>query len=166
MKRAIVVGGGGAKGAYAVGAVKHLKRELGINFDIVVGTSTGALMAPLIVADEVEQLEEFYTTLTGPDIIKENSDADVLGGSFYSTKPLHNLLKRVITNELAEKIVASPTQCVVSAVNLNNANLVYFHTGEPPEYRMDDHVEFRKVEGRNRLIFGVLASASIPIMMT
>lgn len=42
MKRAIVLSGGGAKGAYQIGVWKAI-RELGIDYDIVTGTSIGAL---------------------------------------------------------------------------------------------------------------------------
>ena len=48
-KAALVLSGGGAKGAFAVGVVKHLflaYRETGW-FAITGGTSTGALIAPM-----------------------------------------------------------------------------------------------------------------------
>ena len=48
MKTAIVLSGGGAKGAYQVGVWKAL-RKLGINYDIVTGTSVGALNGVLMV---------------------------------------------------------------------------------------------------------------------
>ena len=40
MKRALVLGGGGSKGAYELGVWRALD-ELGISFDIVTGTSIG-----------------------------------------------------------------------------------------------------------------------------
>ena len=48
-KTALVISGGGAKGAFAVGVIKHLcstYRETGW-FDVVGGTSTGALISPM-----------------------------------------------------------------------------------------------------------------------
>ncbi len=48
MKRAIVLSGGGAKGAYQMGVWKAIKK-LGISYDIVTGTSVGALNAALMV---------------------------------------------------------------------------------------------------------------------
>lgn len=42
MKRAIVLGGGGAKGSYQIGVWKAL-RKLRVKYDIVTGTSVGAL---------------------------------------------------------------------------------------------------------------------------
>ncbi len=51
MKRALALCGGGSKGSYEMGAWTAL-RELGINFDIVCGTSIGALNAVMVVQDE------------------------------------------------------------------------------------------------------------------
>ena len=48
MKRAVVLSGGGAKGAYEIGVWKALRR-LSINYDIVCGTSVGALNGVLMV---------------------------------------------------------------------------------------------------------------------
>lgn len=48
MKRAIVLSGGGGKGAYQIGFWKAL-RELGITYDIVTGTSIGALNGAFMV---------------------------------------------------------------------------------------------------------------------
>ena len=46
--RAIVLAGGGSKGAYEIGVWKAL-RKLHISYDIVTGTSVGALNAALMV---------------------------------------------------------------------------------------------------------------------
>ena len=54
MKVAIVLGGGGSKGAYQVGAWRAL-RELGIKYDMVTGTSIGALNGALMVLGDYEK---------------------------------------------------------------------------------------------------------------
>lgn len=46
--RAIVLSGGGAKGAYQIGVWKAL-RKLNIHYDIVTGTSVGALNGAFMV---------------------------------------------------------------------------------------------------------------------
>ena len=48
MKRAIVLSGGGAKGAYQIGVWKAL-RKLKIDYSIVTGTSVGALNGAFLV---------------------------------------------------------------------------------------------------------------------
>ena len=52
MKRAICLSGGGAKGAYQIGVFLALKR-LGIKYDIVTGTSVGALNGVLFVQNDL-----------------------------------------------------------------------------------------------------------------
>ena len=49
--RAIVLSGGGAKGAYELGVWKALK-ELNITYDIVTGTSVGALNGAFMVQND------------------------------------------------------------------------------------------------------------------
>ena len=49
MKRAIVLAGGGAKGSYHFGFWKAI-RELGIDFQIVTGSSVGALNGAMMAS--------------------------------------------------------------------------------------------------------------------
>ena len=60
MKRALVLSGGGAKGAYELGVWKAL-RKLDIDINIVTGTSIGALNAAMIVQnDYLRCLKNWY----------------------------------------------------------------------------------------------------------
>jgi predicted acylesterase/phospholipase RssA len=68
MKRALVLGGGGSKGAYQAGAIKALN-ELGISFDIVVGTSIGALNGCLVAQQDYQLLQEIWDQVTVNDVI-------------------------------------------------------------------------------------------------
>lgn len=63
MKKALVLCGGGAKGAYHVGCIKAL-RELNITFDIVCGTSIGAMNGLLMVQQDYEALENLWKNMT------------------------------------------------------------------------------------------------------
>lgn len=54
MKRAICLSGGGAKGAYQIGVLKGLKK-LNIKYDIVTGTSVGALNGILYVQNDLRK---------------------------------------------------------------------------------------------------------------
>ena len=49
-KTGLVLGGGGARGCYEIGAWKALD-EAGIHFDVVAGTSIGALVGAIYTAD-------------------------------------------------------------------------------------------------------------------
>lgn len=52
-KTALVLGGGGSRGAYEIGVWQAL-RELGIKLDIVCGTSVGSINGAVIVQDEFD----------------------------------------------------------------------------------------------------------------
>jgi len=73
-KRALVLSGGGAKGAFTAGVVKYLMVEFGLNFDLVVGTSTGALIAPLVASQDIANLIHFYENVEQQDILKDRPD--------------------------------------------------------------------------------------------
>jgi len=68
MKRALVLSGGGAKGSWSGGVIEYLNKELKLEWDIVVGTSTGSLLSPLSSIGEIERLKEAYTTVTNKSI--------------------------------------------------------------------------------------------------
>ena len=44
MKKALVISGGGSKGAFAGGVAEYLLKEKKNTYDIFLGTSTGSLM--------------------------------------------------------------------------------------------------------------------------
>ena len=70
MKRALVISGGGSKGAFAVGVIKQLaQRYPTLFFDIYVGTSTGSLIVPLAAIGEIGLLEKIYTTQSKGTIV-------------------------------------------------------------------------------------------------
>lgn len=59
-KRALILAGGGTKGIYQIGAIEALK-DLGLyDFDMILGTSVGALNAVLLVQNEFDRLLEMY----------------------------------------------------------------------------------------------------------
>ena len=75
MKTAIVLSGGGAKGAYQIGVWKALKK-LNINYDIVTGTSVGALNGVMMVQKDYKVALEFW---------KKISYEKIFGKDFYKT---------------------------------------------------------------------------------
>ena len=63
MTRAIVLSGGGAKGAYQVGVWRALRR-LGINYDIVTGTSIGAINGLMMVQKEFHKTYFLWSNIS------------------------------------------------------------------------------------------------------
>ena len=67
MKKAIALGGGGAKGYAHLGVLKALK-ELDIHFDIVTGTSIGSFVGAVYAGGGIEKLEEISLKINIADL--------------------------------------------------------------------------------------------------
>lgn len=63
MKRALVLCGGGSRGAYEIGAWQAL-RELGVRLDGVYGTSIGALNAALVARGDLEAARRIWKNIS------------------------------------------------------------------------------------------------------
>ncbi|ULC58385.1 patatin-like phospholipase family protein [Flaviramulus sp. BrNp1-15] len=66
--RALVISGGGSKGAFAGGVAQYLIENKGKEYDILIGTSTGSLLVSHLALKEVEKIKEVYTNVTQNDI--------------------------------------------------------------------------------------------------
>ncbi len=71
-KRALVISGGGSKGAFGGGVVEYLMMEKNRDYDLLIGTSTGNLLVPLISIKAFDKLYGGYTNVTQKDIFKIN----------------------------------------------------------------------------------------------
>jgi len=165
--RALVISGGGSKGAFAVGALKFLMQDRGLDFDLLAGTSTGALIAPLLAAQgkgALAALEEEYTTVKTGDIIDGSPVLRVLAGkpSLYGSGPLRKRIEKRITDAVYQALSSSPKRMAVTTVDLRDGRLVYFQTGAPAIPSDDTVVQ---VTSREQLVNAIHSSASIPFSM-
>lgn len=69
---ALVLGGGGAKGSYEVGAIAAL-RELGIEAGSVYGVSIGALNAAMYAQGDMEKAEALWSSIRLSDLLSPES---------------------------------------------------------------------------------------------
>lgn len=69
----IVLEGGGAKGAYQVGAWRALK-EAGVKIKGIAGTSVGALNGAMMCMDDLEQAEKLWSNLTYSKVMDVDDD--------------------------------------------------------------------------------------------
>jgi NTE family protein len=120
-RAAIVLSGGGAKGAFQVGALDQLVYKYNVKPKIVVGTSTGAIQALAVAQDEVARLVELWSGIKGNnDIYKERAGiAGALFGakSLYDTGPLKRLLKKFYD---PAKVAASGVELRLGVVSLQS----------------------------------------------
>ena len=99
MKRAIALGAGGARGAYQIGAWKAL-RELGVDYDIVVGSSIGSVNGVAMVQDDYDLALDLWKNISVDKIFAGDVDLDfepqdIIG----STGKLVSLLINILTNK-------------------------------------------------------------------
>lgn len=71
--RGLVLEGGGAKGAYHIGAYKALK-EMGVEIDGVAGTSVGALNGAMIAQEDIDRAYELWNNMTYSRVINANDE--------------------------------------------------------------------------------------------
>ena len=125
-KRLLVVSGGGARGAWGVGVLSELVKRQG-GYQAVFGTSTGSLMAPLILLQDMDTLAAAYTQVTqssifnkSPFTVKYNaSTGTVTTGfnlravlrfifgkkTFGESKNLLNLIHHFLTRERYDSLI-------------------------------------------------------------
>lgn len=80
MKRALVLSGGGAKGAYQIGVWKAL-RKLKIDFQIVTGTSVGALNGTFMVQNDYFKAKRMWKNMSfhfvfDDDVLKQYNNCE------------------------------------------------------------------------------------------
>ena len=68
-KKALVLAGGGTRGSYQNGAIHALRRLGQDDWDIVTGTSIGALNAVLVVQKDYREMDRLWSTLTQDRIV-------------------------------------------------------------------------------------------------
>lgn len=90
MKRAIVLSGGGAKGAYQIGFWKAI-RQLEIDYDIVTGTSIGALNGAFMVQGDYSNAFKLWHTMDYEKVLDSGID-----GSFYSSKGKKKVIMKYV----------------------------------------------------------------------
>jgi NTE family protein len=127
MKKALILSGGGARGAFQVGVWKYLQ-EISWIPDLICGTSIGAINAAAIGSGmSVERLAELWRTHNRSEIYRLKSLhflRSALRGkplkSVLDTAPLRAMLTR---NLDIEALRHSPMEIIISAVHLATGRL-------------------------------------------
>lgn len=111
MKRALVLGGGGAKGAFQVGALEYLIEVKEYKFDVIAGVSVGALNGTMLAMHRFDQLKEIWRSISNSKVYSGGLNPGTLIAmalfgkkSIYSNQPLWEMLKFYLTKESLAKI--------------------------------------------------------------
>lgn len=126
MKRALVLSGGGAKGAYQLGVLRKWMLEDGRDYDILCGVSVGALNVSVLSQAPLGKPEAAFTKLLSMWDRVENRSiwkhwllpyVGVLWNrSVFNSEPLHDWVRKELN---IQDIRASGREVRVGAVNLN-----------------------------------------------
>ena len=160
MKKALVISGGGSKGAFAGGVAQYLMKKENREYDLFLGTSTGSLMVSHLALDMLDELKHLYTNVnqstifnSNPFKIKKVSGEKVINinhfgmlrnflkgrKTFGESKNLRRLIKRNVTKEMFEKIKERNKEIVVTVSNLT-ANQIEYKSSNDCTY--DDFVDW------------------------
>jgi len=96
-KTALVLSGGGSRGAYQAGVWQAL-RELGLPIHMVVGTSVGAINGAAIAQDAFYEAQDLWRQLETTQVF-DFSQAIQHGGANYTS------LKTLLSEKLSEDLI-------------------------------------------------------------
>jgi len=144
--RALVISGGGSKGAFGGGVAQYLLQEKMHKYDILIGSSTGSLLIPHLALGKVDKIYGAYTKVEmdkifdiNPFVVKEKDGMDVvtinhfnvllqfLKGkrTFGESHKLLNYIKETFTEEEFYQLKDSFCDIVVTVTNLSKNDVEY-----------------------------------------
>ena len=144
--RALVISGGGSKGAFAGGVAAHLTKVQNKEYDIFVGSSTGSLLLTHLAANDIDKLHHVYTNVNQKSIfslnpfkVQKKDGREYVSINFLNTivqfikkkrtfgesKNLRKLIANKITKEEFLQVKKSGKDVVVTVSNLTRNNVEY-----------------------------------------
>lgn len=142
-KTALVLSGGGSRGAYQIGAWRALE-ELGWEFDMVVGVSVGSLNGSMVAQDERFLAEKLWRELETDhifDVDKNATTADFALEFIKQGGAGTNKLKEFVEEHLdEEKIRNSKMDFGLLTVEFPNLKPHYMWKDDIPKGKMSDFV--------------------------
>lgn len=144
--RALVISGGGSKGAYAGGVAHYLIRHQKTKYDLFLGTSTGSLLLPHLALGDVNKLYQIYTSVNQKSIfsldpfrVQRKGNREFVGINYFNSllqfikrkrtfgesKNLLKTIKKNFTEPEFTEVKSTVGDIVVTVSNLTT-NLVEY----------------------------------------
>ncbi|WNH10159.1 patatin-like phospholipase family protein [Thalassobellus suaedae] len=144
--KALVISGGGSKGAYAGGVAQYLMQEKGNDYDMFLGTSTGSLLVPHLAAGKIDKIQQVFTNVNqynifsvNPFVIRKKGDREYVSIDFLNSlwqfikmkrtfgesKALRRYIKKHFTIEEYNLIKTTKHDVVVTVSNLSKNRVEY-----------------------------------------
>lgn len=144
--RALVISGGGSKGAYAGGVAQYLMEREKHNYDIFLGTSTGSLLIPHLAAGKIGKLYDIFTNVQqhdifsiSPFVMRKKGDREYVSIDFVNSlwqfirrkrtfgesKALKKHIQKNLTIEEFKRIRQTKHDVVITVANLSMNRVEY-----------------------------------------
>ena len=144
--KALVISGGGSKGAFAGGVAQYLMEQQGKNYDMFLGTSTGSLLVPHLAVHDIGKLYDIFTHVNqhtifsiNPFVVKKKGDREFVSINYFNSliqfikkrrtfgesKALRRHIKKNFTLEEYNRIRATKEDVVVTVTNLSKNRTEY-----------------------------------------
>lgn len=142
--KALVLSGGGSKGAYQIGVWKALKK-LHMKFDIVTGTSVGALNAALVTQNTYYKAVRLWKNISFSKVLDGNIDDNKVVRS-YAKKILNGgaditNLERTVSEALnLKKLYNSKKNMGIITYNLKKMKPLILTKDKIPKDKMKDYL--------------------------
>ncbi|RTE52204.1 patatin-like phospholipase family protein [Arenibacter aquaticus] len=144
--KALVISGGGSKGAFGGGVAQYLMDVEKREYDILVGTSTGSLMIPQLALNQISKLHHIYTNVNqrsifslNPFVVRKKEGREYVSINFLTTilqflkkkrtfgesRALRRTIKKNFTAEEFKSIKRQQKDVVVTVSNLSKNRIEY-----------------------------------------
>jgi predicted patatin/cPLA2 family phospholipase len=158
--RALVISGGGSKGAFAGGVAQFLIQESGKKYDLFVGTSTGSLLISHLALGKLDKIKDIYSNVNQksifnncPFLIRKKYGVDEISinhwnvlknlvtgkKTFGESENLRELIENSITKEEFQQLKEGNPDVVITVSNLS-LNQVEYKTLKECTY--DDYCDW------------------------
>lgn len=153
MKKILSIDGGGIKGIFAASFLANIEKTCGIRicdyFDLIIGTSTGAIIAAALALEiPAERILELYLE-KGKVIFPQKRKIPLFGGR-YQTAPLKSELEKIFAEK---KLKDSKTRLMIPSYNLETRKVTIFKTS---------HAEDLYIDKEKKIVDCLLASTAAP----
>lgn len=144
--RALVISGGGSKGAFAGGVAQYLIQEEGKKYDLFLGTSTGSLLIPHLAMGNIDKVYEIYTNVNqrkifsiNPFVVKRKEGREYVTINYFNmfwqfvrkkrtfgeSQNLRKHIKRNFSEEDFYKLKNQVEDVIVTVSNLSKNRVEY-----------------------------------------
>lgn len=163
MKRGLVISGGGSKGAWSIGVIDYLYNHKKLDWDVFIGSSTGALSTVLASTGDMKKAKDEYTSVDNKSIyslspFNKKNKFKIFNAiwriltkkkSFGEADKLKKRLKKAFTSDDYYKTLNKNKTVIVTTTNI---------TERKTEYK------YQTQESYNDFIDWVFSSTTVPLL--